>query len=342
MCASQTLRDDPGFLFRELSNSHTTITNEINFGYDSEPVFLMHPVISNSKKGGGKFFNGFNAGYMVGYLREIEELYNTSSFYQTLKLEKKVSSLVTFKMDVRLEYAKRVEVGKPDVKKWYDNTVLTCNLQLNDKNRLSFFGGGSISDSVFTSYGTSYDAAFNAGKVEIKNSLTFAYDYFYYWNQVGQNYVSDNLEFRYKDFTINTGMFGAVVDYNYVDGYDAKARNPNTQFNFDVRYRILPDPAWTIGYGFSARNYKYYSPLYFSPQNRKINGVYSYLYDMISTFYVYLGSGARVDNNNTFIWDFDAEAGYDHGGFSASLGISRYNDPYYTSYNSFLNITKNF
>ena len=40
--------------------------------------------------------------------------------------------------------------------------------------------------------------------------------------------------------------------------------------------------------------------------------------------------------------DVDGEAGYFNENFSLSLGLSRYNDPYYTSYNSFLNLTKSF
>src|SRR4029079_11390531 len=96
-----------------------------------------------------------------------------------------------------------------------------------------------------------------------------------------------------------------VVDFNYVDGYEEKARNPNSQFSFDFKYQFLEAPVMNIGFIFNTRDFKYYSPLYFSPQNRKISGIYSSLYETFKYFYLYAGSGVRVDNNDVFIWDFD-------------------------------------
>ena len=38
----------------------------------------------------------------------------------------------------------------------------------------------------------------------------------------------------------------------------------------------------------------------------------------------------------------DSELGYFKGDFSASLGVGRYNDPYYTNYNTFINFFTGF
>ena len=70
--------------------------------------------------------------------------------------------------------------------------------------------------------------------------------------------------------------------------------------------------------------------------------MFANLYETAGKFFFYLSAGARVDNENNFIWDTDTEAGYDNNGFSASLGFGRYDDPYYTNYNAFLNLTKIF
>ncbi len=287
-------------------------------------------------------FGMLDVSYKAGYLREIEELYSTNSLYQNFKIGKRFSDLFKLNVLEDIEYAKRTQFGKDDVRRWFDNTSLNVELDFNEYNTLSLFGAGSISDTTFTSYGTSLNSKLDLGKVQIKNNLVLSYDYFYYWNQIAQNYASDNVELNYKNFTLSTGYFFGVVNFNFVDGYDEKARNPNSLFNIGVNYKILDYPVINVGVEYSTRNYKYYSPLYFSPQNRSISGASASMYDKIKDFYLYLGSGARVDNNNVFIWDVDSEVGYDNDNFSISGGLSRYNDPFYTSYNTFLNVTKSF
>lgn len=284
----------------------------------------------------------FDVNYKAGYLREIEELYSTNSIYQTLKVKKKFSTVFTLNAQTHIEYAKREEVDEPEARRWFDNSSLKADISFNDFNTLSIFGGGSFSDTTITLYGTSLQSRILIGESEVINSLVLSYDYFYYWNRVAQNYVSENVQLKYNDFNISAGYFFGVVDFNYVDDYEAKAKNPNSLFSLDIQYRLLQHPVVNLGFGFNTRDFKYQSPLYYSPQDRKISGIYSSIYDAFNEFYFYMGSGARVDNNSTFIWDIDLEAGYDANTFSASVGISRYNDPYYTSYNTFLNLTKSF
>lgn len=285
---------------------------------------------------------GLQTNYKAGYLKEIEELYNTAAFYQNLKLGKNFGNKFKINLNIYLERAKRVEVDKPDNTRWYDNTTLTTDYMPNEFNKISAFVGGSISDTTLTTYGTFWQASIELGEFSLKNFLTLSHDYFYYWNSVSQNFVSENMELNYSDFKISAGYFFGVVDFNYVDGYEEKAKNPNSQFSLDIKYKLISDPITNIGFVFFTKDFKYYSPLYYSPQNRNITGLYSNVYDQLKDFYFYLGSGIRIDNNNTFIWDFDGEVGYDKNNFSVSIGISRYNDPFYTSYNSFLNFTKLF
>lgn len=296
----------------------------------------------NSSSETGDFFDLLEVNYKAGYLREIEELYSTNSFYQTLKVNKNFSEMFNLGFFTGIEYATRKEVELPDQTRWFDNTGLRANLNFNNFNTLSLFISGSISDTTLTTYGASLNSRIEADEVFINNFLTLSYDYFYYWNQVGQNFASDNVKITYRKFNLSAGYFFGLVDFNYVDGYDEKARNPNSSFSCDLNYAILKKPAVNFGVQFSTRNYKYYSPLYYSPQDRNIKGVSASLYDHFGKYYIYFGSGTSVDNNDTFIWNVDGEAGYDTGNFSVSAGISRYNDPYYTSYNTFLNIFKSF
>ena len=286
--------------------------------------------------------NEISAGLTAGYLKEIEENFTTATIYQNYKLSKKFSGKFRLSLNSRIEYAERESKEGEKIKKWFDNTYIKPQYSFNEFNTLSVFAGASISDSVITTYGFTYDALIENPNFEIKNSLTMSYDYFYYWNQIGQNFVNDNIELKYNDFKVSTGIYFGVVDFNYIESYDYKAKNPNTLFSFEVQYKLLNDPVLNAGVAFSARDFKYHSPLYYSPSGRKLTGVFTNLYKSAGKFFFYLSAGARVDNENIFIWDTDSEAGYENNWFSASLGFGRYDDPYYTNYNAFLNLTKVF
>lgn len=329
------------FLFKdETENLFLKNLNENNISKKNNSEILNYPVKYN--KPGNEIPEFINVSYKAGYLREIEEFYSTNSFYQNLKVNKRFSDFIRAGISVGIDYSKREEIDLPDEKRWYDNSGLNCEINFNPYNTLILFVSGSISDTTFTSYGFSYNSMVEAGEFQINNYLTLSYDYFYFWNQVAQNYANDNFKINYRDFSISAGYFFGVVDYNYVDGYDEKAKNPNSSFNCQVQYEVSSKPLINVGINFNTRDFKYYSPLYYSPQDRKITGMNITLYNAFSDFYIYFGSGARIDNNDVFIWDIDGEFGYDIGNFSLSGGFSRYNDPYYTSYNTFINLTKSF
>lgn len=277
-----------------------------------------------------------------GYLKEIEENYNTASVYQRYSLSKTFSKKFKLGLIVKVEYAKREELDFPDTSRWYDHTVLKASYSFNEFNTVSVFGGVSSSDQVFTSYGLAYSATLALEDFEINNELNLSNDYFYYWNEVAQNFVSDDIELVYKDFSFQTGIFYGVVDFNYVDNYEAKARNPNYNLNFQLQYQILSNPVTKIGIAYNIRDFKYRSPLYYSPSHRRVTGAYASLFEPFGKFYLYLGAGTSVDNESTFIWNVDSEIGYDYNNFSCSIGLGRYNDPFYTNYNTFLHLSKSF
>ena len=286
--------------------------------------------------------NIIDINYKAGYLREIEEFYSTNSFYQSLKLIKRFSDVFQLTLNPAIEYAKRKEEGLPDVNKWYDNTGLKAEFDFNAYNTLSIFGAGSISDTTWTAYGTSLRSLIELDEVQIRNFFIASYEYFYYWNEVGQDFVNDNVNVKFNNFSLNAGYFYGVVDKNYIEDYTAMANNPNTSVNIELLYSLSAAPDINIGVQYYTKDFKYHSTLYYSPQDRKITGATTSFYNMFGKYYLYLGGGAAVDNNDVFIWNIDAEAGYDSDDISVSLGLSRYNDPYYTNYNTFLNIFKRF
>lgn len=323
--------------------------NLINSATDIEESDLLHSIKIDikgshnfSQYGNAESENIIDVNYKTGYLREIEEFYSTNSFYQSLKLIKRFSDVFQLTLNPAIEYAKRQEDGLPDVNKWYDNTGLKAEFDFNDFNTLSIFGAGSISDTTWTAYGSSLRSLIELDEVQIRNFFIASYEYFYYWNEVGQDFVNDNVNITYNNFSLNAGYFYGVVDKNYIEDYTALAKNPNTSINLELLYSLSAAPNINIGVQYYTKNFKYHSPLYYSPQDRKITGATSSFYNMFGKYYLYLGCGAAVDNNDVFIWNIDSEAGYDNDDISVSLGLSRYNDPYYTNYNTFLNIFKRF
>jgi len=322
-----------GDLLAELKNS-------LKINYYSKKINSSSVFKVKNKADG--FLNGFYVNVTGGYLKEIEETYNTGSIYQNYKINKQFSDKFKLGITTRVEYASRDEQGKPEVKRWYDNSVLKGEYFFNPFNTVLVFGGGSIRDTTFTVYGVSFMTKIETDAIEIRNNLTLSYDYFYYWNKVSQNFIDENFEFRYDDFKISAGYFFGVVNYNFIENYEAKARNPNSIINFEILYKVFTEPALNVGYYFNYRDFKYHSPLYFSPGKRSLSGIFTNLYGMLGKVFLYFGGGMRVDNENVFIWDVDSEVGYDNEGFSVSVGLSRYNDPFYTSNNTFLNLTKSF
>lgn len=322
----------PELSFKE-EEKHSGKNQNINLNSSGEVL---------KKKIGSEYENIIDVNYKAGYLREIEELYSTNSFYQSLKFIKRFSDVFQLTLSPSVDYAVRKEAGLPDIYKWYDNTALKADIDFNPYNTLSVFLSGSISDSTWTAYGTSLRSVIETDEVQIRNNFIASYEYFYYWTQVGQDFVNDNVNFKFSNFSFTAGYYFGVVNYNYIENYTALARNPNTSVNLELQYQVYIKPDISVGVHYNTRNFKYRSPLYYSPQDRNIKGADASFYDMFGKYYLYLGAGANVDNNDTFFWNGDFEFGYDNDDISVSLGLGRYNDPYYGNYNSFLNFYKRF
>jgi hypothetical protein len=180
------------------------------------------------------------------------------------------------------------------------------------------------------------------GDLVLDNEIEGGYDYFYFWNLVGQDYFSESINLAYTALNVAVSYFYGNVRDNYIEGYDVKGRNPNNMFNFGLSYDLFQNPKVNVGMYYQYRDYEHYSPLYYSPQDRKMAGFGGYFFDTFGKFYTYFGAGIKEDNNSTLIWNLDAEIGYEDNGLSVSAGFGRYYDPYYRNTNLFLNIVKYF
>jgi hypothetical protein len=328
--------------FRDKIYSDLSMKTEDNIFSRNNKLIFKNSISVFSKKNIPEYKNIIDVNYKIGYLREVEELYSTNSFYQNLKFIKRFSDLFQLTLSPSLDYATRKETGLPDVNKWYDNTALKADIDFNPYNTVSLFISGSISDSTWTAYGTSLRTVIESDDVQIKNNFIASYEYFYYWTQVAQNFVNDNVNVKFSNFNLTAGYFFGVVDFDYIENYTAQARNPNTSVNLELQYQVYNEPNIDVGIHYATRNFKYRSPLYYSPQERNIKGISASFYNMFGKYYLYMGAGVNVDNNDVFFWNGDFEFGYDNDDISVSFGLGRYDDPYYANYNSFLNIFKRF
>ncbi len=283
-----------------------------------------------------------DAYYNMGFLEEAEQLYSNTSLYQDIRLSNQLSDKVRLNLSSHIEYSKRVQVDTPDQERWFDNAHMKTSFDLGNAGLISAFAGYSISDETFTAYGGSYRFRYDNEHFSITNTADAGYDYFYFWNRVGQDFASETLELKSYGMNLSASYFYGNVRNNYIEGYDEKGRNPNDMLNLGIGYDFFRKPKVNVGIFYQLRNYEHYSPLYYSPQDRSITGLGGYFFDTFGDFYFYGGAGIKEDNNSVFVWNLDAETGYDSEFFSISAGFGRYYDPYYRTVKIFINVTTKF
>jgi hypothetical protein len=217
-----------------------------------------------------------------------------------------------------------------------------------------------MTDNLFSTYGLNWKLNYNFGNFTVKNSITAGYDYFYYWNRVGGKSVSDIITLSYGKLDFNATLTLGNVDPVYVadyisDTYDT-SNNPYLGYAFSLNYKILKRPAIKVGLNYSYLNFKYKSPLYYSPFDRKLTGASASIYYDYKKFYVYgsfsynlgteiyydedtNGSGknnARTIKMNVNNWSTNIEVGYNFKPLTLSIGASNFYNPFYRNITGFL------
>ena len=276
----------------------------------------------------------FSATIGIFNLKEIQESFNIKTFTQRYGITKRVNNYFNFSLTTYYDHAKRYTYIKDSLRR-FDNTVATISLILN-KHRLSLNLGGSSIDNKTTAYGINWLSNYAIGKIKIKNNFAAAYDYFFYWNKVDQDYIINSIKLSYKWLAIDANYKYGVVRRNYIWDFDTKDINPYHSYYTGIAYSSSSNPKITIGITRSYSNYTARSPLYFSPYQRRLTGIYLSPYYSFKRIYFYGSVAYREDNYNSQIWSGEIEIGYSINKTSVSAGWGDYNDPYYK--NSHLNL----
>jgi len=298
------------------------------------------------------------------FVNEKEESYNIDAYIQKYGLSKRISNHFDISLNTLFDRSIRdYSFDSLDAKRWYDNSWAKINFILPN-NRFSAHLGYSKSDSRLSTYGLNWTSYFKISKFKFRNSLSGGYDYYYYWNQVGKNAVSNNFSVSYKKINLNLGfLYGAVID-NYVADYyqniyDTIA-NPHISYSVSLKYELFSKPKTFIGLRHSFYDFQYQSPRYYSPNERYLNGLFISSYYELGKFYFFgdfsynlgketfyeeaingqfQGPIVRYDeffNENLNNWSGNIDIGYSHKNTSFSIGAGHFYNPYYENTTAYL------
>ena len=291
-----------------------------------------------------------------GPVNEQEENYDINAMISKIGFEKRINDNFQVQAGFLLDYSNRTySDDEGDTTRWYDNTWAKGSW-ITRHHKLSVFGGFSSTDNKFSSYGLNWKLNYSPGKISIQNALNAGYDYFYYWNKVGSNALAEEFTLTYSrlgfEARYSAGLVDAVtvIDYS-ADGESFIDQNPYQAYGLSVTCTILRKPVIKLGINHSYLDYKYKSPLYYSPFNRFLTGASVSVYQHFSRFYCYgsfaynVGTEKNYEDNdngkmkevelNVNNWSTNIELGYDFYPFSFSIGGSNFYNPYYQNLTGF-------
>jgi len=302
-------------------------------------------------------------------VNEIEETYEINALTLSIKLDKRINDHFYVEANVLVDHSNRVFVDNiGDTTRWY-NSSWVKGAWISEHNKISAYAGYSFSDDLFSTYGINWKLNYKVGKFAIKNSITAGYDYFYYWNHVGAKSISNTLDLGYGRLNFSvfyaTGIVDPVLVSDLVSETYEPIENPFNAYSFSLSGKIVNRPAISLGLAYSFLDYKYKSPLYYTPFNRKLTGAFMSIYYKLNRFYVYgrfaynigtelnyeeatngNGNGNPNSGNPAFHevkidvdnWSANVELGYQLHPFTISVGGSKFYNPFYQSLNGFVNL----
>jgi tetratricopeptide (TPR) repeat protein len=290
-------------------------------------------------------------------LSEVEESYEINAITSSLKIEKRLNDNFHLDGNILVDYSHRSYTNNmADTTRWYNNAWLKASLLLQ-RHKFSLYGGYSASDATVTPLGGSWMVSTTLGGISLKNTLSGGYDYFYYWNKVGAKSVNEDIMLGYGIFKLSArvaaGRVDAVLikdvlaDTAYVDNNDYQS------YGASLGAKVITAPDITLSLNYSYLDYRYKSPMYYSPFGRKLAGASVSLYHKMKHFYIYGYFAYNIGNeyNYEYItdhyepvdlkvdnWSTELEAGYKFDPFTLSLGYSRFHNPYYESASVFIQL----
>ncbi len=269
--------------------------------------------------------------------------YNIDAIIQKINVSKRISDRFFLTFSNLVDNSNRAYYDQPDTNRWFDNTFLR-GTYITGNHSLNLHAGGSLVEQQLTTYGLSWDYAKRIRKIRISNSLSAGYDYYYYWNQVGHDFIRDQFVLTCKNFTLD-------AHYRYVNvralETDTLGRNPGHQYTVALRYTFFKNPKITPGIYYHYRDYEYRSPRFWSAQERKQYGATLSLYaDIVKGLYfwgsVNIGKAYEKDRDDVEHWEVAADMGYNFRSWSFSAGAARFYNPWYENFITYLSVTKRF
>ena len=292
------------------------------------------------------------------FANEVEENYKINAFIQQTGIRKRISDRFFASADLLIDHSERNSNSAElnDTLRWYNALTVNLRAYLNNHS-VDLFTGYSHSDNKFSLIGCSWKWNFPINPFNITNKITGKYDYFYYWNKVGQNVVTDNISIEYKKLKFGFEYGLGIVDKAFIldvsnDRYE-EDKNPFSSHTVSLTYRIFSKPKISVAANYSFLNYKFKSNQYYSPLGKKVFGPSFVMYYPIGNFYFYsdamynFGEEYYYEKNNSELtkqylnakyWNANIEIGYEKKSFSASINASRFNNNYYKNFFLTLNI----
>ena len=292
------------------------------------------------------------------FINEKEESYSINALNQRYGVSKRLNNYLNISAGLLLDYSNRdvtnTDIG--DTTRWYDNTSVKISY-LSQHHKIDIFTGYTVADNKFSSYGLSWRSNFTIGNFDVTNTISGGYDYFYYWNGVGQTEGQDELKLKYNKITVSGNFIYGVVDKKPIldvpnDRYEID-NNPHMGYGTSISYQILNRPKIELGVSYSYLNYDYKSQYYYSPMGRNLYGPTVSVYYTLHKFYFY-ANGAynfgseyyyEIINNEVTTnyidvtnWSFGIESGYNINDWEFSAGISKFYNPYYQNFTAYLSI----
>lgn len=268
---------------------------------------------------------------------ESEETYEINSFIQNYSIEKQFADWFKMYLNTSIDFSLKYDENEDlIIEKWFDNVQLKLDYFSIPNNQVSFFSGVSFNDNTLTSYGANVISTYTISAFTFKNYFTGAYDYFYYWNKVGRHYFNNFLIAKYEKIELSSSFQYGRVKENWIWDYYKTNQNPYIYYSADINYTLLDMPKIKIGFNQTGQDFKYYSPLYYTPVDRIENAIsYSVFYNK-NKFYIYFSGKNGIDNFDTSSKTINFDISYSMKSSSVSVGSSYYDNPYYKHFAAYL------
>lgn len=294
----------------------------------------------------------------LSLINEKEESYNIDAITQHYGVSKRINDYLNVSVGFLLDYSNRdvTNTNIGDTTRLYDNTFAKISY-LSQHHKIDIFTGYTVADSKLSSYGFAWRSNYTIGNFDITNTLFGGYDYFYYWNQVGQTRVQDELNLKYRKIKLSLNTAYGVVDKKPIldvpnDRYEEDV-NPHTGYGATLSYKILSLPKIIVGASYSYLNYDYKSQYYYSPMGRNLYGPSLSIYYPLHNFYFYANAAYNIGSeyyyesiNNEILtnyidvtnWSIGVEAGYNLNNWKFSVGSSKFYNPFYENFTAYLSL----